>query len=99
MWTRDGEEDHLFRNDILQTFFAALNNKGQSNSRLTSLSLKNLQNINNEELVSSQDFLGIIGRISELSLKIINQWDSAAPESSWHHREMYNFFSELPQAG
>jgi hypothetical protein len=94
--TMQPEESVTFRTKVLKTLLAALNNPNQPLPRLTSLSLKNLQNFNNPKVVESENFKNLLGRLEGLRLKIIMEREEAAPEASWHHAELYNFMTELP---
>lgn len=90
------EESVAFRTNVLQTLLAALNDPDRPAPNLKSLSFKNLQNFNADSVVKSTNFLQLLGRVSELRLKIVTQHEEASPESNWSYPEMYNFFTELP---
>ncbi|RDW73423.1 hypothetical protein BP6252_07330 [Coleophoma cylindrospora] len=83
-----------FRFEVLKSLISALNSPQRSGLR--SLSLKNLQNFNDERLVNSPDFLATLSSLSELRLKIVTQYIDSSPENNWSLPEMHQFFKELP---
>jgi hypothetical protein len=92
-WGYTPEEDVQFRFELLDVIFRTLN---VPSSKLTSLSIKNLQNHNDPDLTMSENFLAVLGRLSELRLKIITEEDTASPESAWNIQEMHTFMEDLP---
>lgn len=93
----DPEENHEFRTQVLACIFAALNDAEYPTPNLKSLTIKNLQNVNDEMLVRSEDFANVLKRISELRLQIVTEHDSASPERQWDFPEMHTFMEELPK--
>jgi len=87
------EEDIQYRFEILEAVFSTLNT---ASSKLTSLSIKNLQNHNDPDLTMSENFLAVLGRITELRLKIVTEACTASPESAWNIQEMHTFMEDLP---
>lgn len=87
------EEDVQYRFEILEDVFRTLNTPS---SKVNSLSIKNLQNHNDPDLTMSENFLAVLGRISELRLRIVTEHDTASPESSWNIQEMHTFMEDLP---
>ena len=94
-WTNYVEESVLYRYEILDALFATLNDPKLPTSRLSSLTLKNLQNYNDERVVKSPNFIEVLSRLSELRLKIVTEYDSSSPENNWNKTQMHTFFVEL----
>lgn len=91
-WRMMAEESVEFRYDVLKTLFAGLN----ETPKLRSLTLKHLQNYNDHRLISSPNFTPVLQRLTELRLKIVTEYETSSPESSWDIPQMYNFFQEFP---
>jgi hypothetical protein len=90
------EDTYKYRQAILKYLFAALSSSENPTPYLTTLSLKNLQNINKPALVTSEKFTKLLKRITNLRLRIIMEEVEAAPSHSWDLKEMHTFFHELP---
>ncbi|CZR51411.1 uncharacterized protein PAC_01286 [Phialocephala subalpina] len=91
-WKMKAEESAEFRYDVLRTLFSALN----ETPKLRSLSLKHLQNYNDRRLITSPSFKPVLERLTELRLKIVTEYETSSPESSWDIPQMYTFFHEFP---
>lgn len=96
VWAMPPEETHAFRTEILTAVFAALNDPDHPTPHLRSLSIKNLQNKNDAVLTTSENFFSVLGRLTELRLRIVTEGCTSSPESAWRFRELYDFFQELP---
>ncbi|KUJ23629.1 uncharacterized protein LY89DRAFT_664032 [Mollisia scopiformis] len=92
VWRMMAEESVEFREDVLRTLFETLDKI----SKLRSLSIKHLQNYNDERILSLPAFASVLSRISDLKLKIVTESDFPSPQSGWNIRQLYSFFEELP---
>ncbi|KAM3069350.1 hypothetical protein ACMFMG_005457 [Clarireedia jacksonii] len=79
----DPEDTHEYRQAILMSLWRALSSSENPTPHLTTLSLKNLQNINDLALVTSESFTRLLNRIMNLQLRIVAEDDVASPESAW----------------
>ncbi|KAJ8067789.1 hypothetical protein OCU04_003386 [Sclerotinia nivalis] len=89
-------DSHEYRTAFLKKLFASLNSSQYPTPCLNTISLKNLQNVNDSSLTTSEDFLAVLKRITNLRLRVVTEYDEAFPGSSWFFPEMHNFFAELP---
>ncbi|PQE03657.1 f-box domain protein [Rutstroemia sp. NJR-2017a BBW] len=92
------EDTYKYRQAILKSLFGALSSSENLTPYLTTLSLKNLQNVNKPALVTSEKFTKLLKRITNLRLRIVMEEVEHAPESSWYLEEMHTFFHKLPFA-
>jgi hypothetical protein len=92
----DAEDTFEYRQAILKSLCRALSGSNNSTPYLTTLSLKNLQNVNDSALVTSENFTKLLKRITNLRLRIVMEYDDACPEAAWEIEEMHTFFHELP---
>ncbi|KAF7882074.1 hypothetical protein EAF00_011590 [Botryotinia globosa] len=90
------EDSHEYRTAVLRELFRSLNDPRYPTPSLTTLSLKNLQNVNDASLTGSKDFLAVLKRITNLRIRIVVEYEKATPESSWSLPPMHDFFTELP---
>ncbi|TGO61084.1 hypothetical protein BCON_0030g00420 [Botryotinia convoluta] len=90
------EDSHEYRTAVLKELFRSLNDPRYPTPSLTTLSLKNLQNVNDASLSGSKDFLAVLKRITNLRMRIVVEYEKATPESSWSLPPMHDFFTELP---
>lgn len=65
---------------MLASIFAALSDAEYPTPNLKSLTIKNLQNVNDEMLVRSEDFANVLQLILELRLRIVTEHNMASPE-------------------
>ena len=86
-------EDEEFRTDVLLTTFKALSSQTSRANHLKTLSITNLQNINNDDLVNSSKFKNVLSRISELNLLIVVEIEDACPEGYTQLKALYDFHS------
>lgn len=97
-WMRGGPEGAEFRFTVLSTFYSGLVQAG----KLTSLTLKNLQNVTPrvlmgkattpEEKAFRQHFDTVMSRIKQLSLGITTEDCFASPENTLVIPELHDFF-------
>ncbi|KAF7947549.1 hypothetical protein EAE96_008635 [Botrytis aclada] len=91
------EDNHGYRTAVLKELFRSLNDPRYPMPSLTTLSLKNLQNVDNASLTSSKDFLAVLKRIINLPMRMIVEYKKATSESSWSlHLCMISLPSCLP---
>jgi hypothetical protein len=97
-WMRGGPEGAEFRFSVLSTFYSGL----VQVDKLTSLTLKNLQNVTPkalmgkamtpEEKAFKQNFDTVMSRIKQLSLGITTEDCFASPENTLVIPELHDFF-------
>ncbi|ESZ95191.1 hypothetical protein SBOR_4422 [Sclerotinia borealis F-4128] len=81
---------------LRRKLFAALNNPKFPTPDFTTLSLKNLQNVNDPILTKSENFLAVLNRITNLRIRVVVEYDEASPASSWGFAPMHDFFTQFP---
>jgi hypothetical protein len=77
----EAAESFGFCSEVLKALFEGLNNPVYPTPNVRSLSINNLQNVNDPKITESDNFRSVLSRITDLRLKIINEWESAPPES------------------
>jgi len=90
------EETVFYRYEILRALFETLDDPVLPAWRLRSLTIKHLQNYNDERIIESSHFNQVLSRLSELRIKIITEYETSAPENSWRISQMHTFFADLP---
>jgi len=90
-------ESPEYRSDVIKALFRGLNNLDYPTPNVRSLSINNLQNVNDSEIVSSDNFRSVLSRLTTLRLKVVSEWETVIPGSTWRLPAMYQFFTELPQ--
>ncbi|KAF4534970.1 F-box domain protein [Lasiodiplodia theobromae] len=81
-----------FRQHMLREFVTTL-----AKTSITDVSILNLQNVNDEALLASEDFQSTISRLTSLTLQICTEEDDAAPECTIEIPELHTFFPALPR--
>lgn len=89
-------EDLEFRTDVLLMLFDELDNTDPAVENIRTLSIKHLQNVNDERVVSHFDFKSVLRRLRTLRLFISSEDDDAAPENAISLPEPHRFMAELP---
>lgn len=97
MYTDTAQDTPKYRTAILRVLFAALNDSKYPTPNLTTISLKNLQNVNDTIFTNSKNFFQVLKRITNLRMRIVTEYDMAAPECPWSFPPMHKFFAELPK--
>jgi hypothetical protein len=100
-WDRDDDnftaewaESQEFRSNVLKNVFKML--CLPHNRDIRSLTIMNLQNINDQEVVTGGAFQEVIARLTTLRLLICTEQDDAALEHSIQKRALHQFTRELP---
>jgi hypothetical protein len=95
-WGKTWPESFDYRTVVLDTFFDVLNDPEheQVTSRITSLTIKNLQNCVDPELTESDKFKTTLSRLTGLHLYILSERNDASPENSIAYAEPHDFFGE-----
>ena len=83
-----------FRTEILQTIFEALHQKEQDVPRFCTLSIENLQNLNDLDVVESEAFRNILCKLSQLHLGIATENENANPEINIGRAAAHAFCAE-----
>jgi hypothetical protein len=81
-----------YREPFLRSVFGALNHAEHPALRVHSLSICNLHDLSNYEILKSDDFKAVLSRIDTLELGIATEEQSASPESNIECSERHQFF-------
>lgn len=83
-----------YREPFLRNVLRALNHPEHPASKVHSLSICNLQDISNYNILRSDDFKAVVSRLDTLELAIATQYEDASPESSIELPERHRFFGK-----
>lgn len=86
-------ESMEYRDDFFRKLLGALNHPKHPASKLSSLSIMNLQDCVNKEVATSGDFMAVLSRLESLELYITSEMDHAAYEYEITILERHDFYS------
>lgn len=97
-------EDVLFRFKVMMLLFDVLGGSNGRIANLSSLTIKNIQNLNDKELVDSEGFKRVLRRLRALNLFIIVEMEDEddfeeeedVVQYFFDKDEVHTFFEELP---
>jgi hypothetical protein len=90
----DVKETREYRDTFFRKLLRALNHPDHPASKLTGISIMNLQDWINTEVATSSDFKALLSRLEILELCIVSERYSAAPENEIEISERHDFYSE-----
>jgi hypothetical protein len=88
----DGREDREYREAFFKAVILALNHPDHPAQQMHSLSVINIQDATNYELVKSHDFSAVIARLDSLELCVVSERDDSSPENNITMVERHVFF-------
>lgn len=87
-------ESTEYREKFFNGVLRALNHPEHSASKVHSLSICNLQDYSNYEILRSEDFKAVTSRLDTLELSIATEEDEGSPENSIDLLERHKFFGK-----
>lgn len=83
-----------YREPFFQGVLRALNHPEHPASKVHSLSIRNLQDYSNYDILRSEDFKAVLSRLDTLELSIATEENEGSPENSIHLVERHRFFGK-----
>lgn len=87
-------ESTEYRAALLRNVLAALNHPRHPADKVHSLSIINLHDLSNYDILQSDDFKAVLSRLDTLKLSIASEYDDAAPENSIGIPDRHRFFGK-----
>lgn len=89
-------ESPQFRAKTMKLLSDVLSDPNGSTRNVSTLTIKNMQNINDQKLVHSDKFKTVLGRLQRLNLFIVTEAYEAAPEYAITEDEVHTFYEDFP---
>ena len=87
-------EQPEYREVFLQNVLLALNHPGHPASKVHSLSIRNLQDYTEDDILKSEDFKAVVSRLDSLELCVATEDNQGCPENNIHLEERHRFFGK-----